>query len=69
MAFIGSHVLMDPHFSQQHAGLYLTVLQLKQKVNKSRFKPSLLEKSEVDGGANRLHYFCQLYLVRVNISE
>ena len=46
-------MLMDPHPSQQHAGLHHAVRQLQQEVTrpKTRFKPTLPKKSEVDGGS------------------
>ena len=49
MALLGSPVLMDPHPSQQHAGLQRTVSQPQQEVTrlKARFKPT---SSEVDAG-------------------
>ena len=42
-------MLMDPHPSQEHAGLHHAVWQLQQEVTwlKARFKPTLPEKSGV----------------------
>ena len=52
-------MLMDPHPSQQHAGLHHAVWQLQQEVTrlKARFKPG------VDGGANQVPTFQFFYLV------
>ena len=49
-------MLMDPHPSQQHAGLHHAVWQLQQEVTrlKARFKPTSPKKSGVDGGANQV---------------
>ena len=49
-------MLMDPHPSQQHAGLHHAVWQLQQEVTrpKARFKPTSPKKSEVDGGADQV---------------
>ena len=41
-------MLMDPHPSQQRAGLHHTVFQLQKEV--TRPEPTLLKKYEVDGG-------------------
>ena len=46
---LGSPMLLDPHHSQQHAGLQDAVLRLQQEVT----RPSLPKKSGVDGGAIR----------------
>ena len=45
-------MLIDPHPSQQHAGLHHAVRQLQREVTrpKTRFTPTLPKKSEVDGG-------------------
>ena len=50
MAF--TRALMDPHASQQHEGLQHAVWWLQQEVTRpnARFKPTLPEKSGVDGG-------------------
>ena len=49
-------MLMDPHPSQEHAGLQHVFSQLQQEEarSKARFKPTLPEKSGVDGGANQV---------------
>ena len=54
-------MLMDPRPSQRHAGPQNSVLGLQQEVTrqKARFKPTLPDKSGVDGGAIR----CQHVLV------
>ena len=41
-------MIMDPHPSQQRAGLHHTVFQLQKEV--TRPEPTLLKKYEVDGG-------------------
>ena len=41
-------MLMDPHLSQQHAGLQYTVLQPKTRP-KASLKPTLPDKCVVDG--------------------
>ena len=54
-------MLMDPHPSQQHAGLHHAFWQLQQEATRlnARFEPASPKKSGVDGGANR----CQHILV------
>ena len=49
-------MLMDPQPGQQQTGIHNAVWQLQQEVirPKIRFKPTLLEKSGVDGGANQV---------------
>ena len=51
-------MLMDNHTSQQHAGLHHTVwwLQLEVTRSKVRFKPTLPEKPQMDGGAIRCRH-------------
>ena len=53
-------MLMDPHPSQQRAGLHHTVFQLQKEV--TRPEPTLLKKYEVDGGGNQV----PTYLVTFN---
>ena len=50
---LGSPMLIDPHPSQQHAGLHHAVRQLQQEVArpKARFKTTSLKQSGVDGGS------------------
>ena len=54
MALLGSMMLMDPLLpSQQHGGLQHAVIFLQQEVTRpdqTLLKPTLPEKSEVDGG-------------------
>ena len=56
MAFTGVNNPHEPSPSQQHAGLHHAVWQLQQEVTRprARFKPTLPEKSGVDGGANQV---------------
>ena len=56
--------VMDPRLNQQHAGLQHTVLQPLQEVARpwARFKPTLPEKPEVDGGT--LIYFNILSMMK-----
>ena len=46
---------MDPHPSQQHGGVHRAAWQLQTEVTrpKATLKPTLPEKSGVDGGANQ----------------
>ena len=54
-----SPMLMDPHPSQQHTGLHNAVLQLQQEVTmpKGRLKPTLTDKSGVDGRCQKIQNF------------
>ena len=47
-------MLTDPHPSKHHAGLKHAAFELQQEVTRAeaKFKHTLPEKSEVDGGAN-----------------
>ena len=55
-------MVMDPHPSHKHASLHHAVWQLQQEVirPKARFKPTLLKKSGVDGGANQVPAYLEL---------